>query len=1465
MATRFRAGELLRQTAFLWLGLLLPLLGWGQVTITPGGVAVTQNFNSIGTGTGAILPGGFKILIAGTTTGTVRTVGSYSASGATSTLSNAIGGSSTSASFTTAGTYNYGAGTDNTSTDRAVGALGSGSVSSVTLFEQFQNSSSTTGINSLSISYGAEKYRLGTNASGFSIVLYYSTDGTNWTAAGSNFNAVFAGGDANNNSFVNAPGATILISNQALTLPATVAAGGTFYLAWNYSATSGSVISNAQGLGIDDISITANGTTTPTTPTVSTSASALDLGSTVSGTASTPKTYNVSGTNLTSNIVVTAPNANVEVSLSSGSGYAGSVSVAYGTGTVTNVPIYVRIAAGAAAGTTISGNVTNVSGSATTQNVALSGSVTATPTPNPVPTITGLSPATAVAGSGDFTLTVNGTNFVSSSTATFNGISRTVAYVSATQLTVAVLAADIAAAGSYNVAVTNPTPGGGTTAASTASTFTVTAAPATTTLLQYSFTGSGTTAADAPPASSANVMGGGFSNGNNIARTTTANAYVTTNYSNTATTPATGEYLQFSITPTATYQVSLATLNYDDQSAAATKLPLRNAQVQYSTSNTFASFVALSTEAVTTSLTTHTIALSSVVGLQNVPAGNTIYFRVYPYNTTNGSATYTIDNVKLLGTIGPVVTTVYYTKPTGDLNTLATFGTNPDGSGTQPTSFAASSSVFNVSGTNRSFTANWVVSGSGSKVVLTAGASLVVPTSFAFTGTLDQLASSTLVLQNATVAGYSGITQGVQDASSTIDFAQTGTYTLPASSVLAMQNVRITNGTKTFAKNGGSVSNPTSSTVIAGNLLIDGATGVAGSGSTPFTTVELSGNLTLVGTAAFSSTPSTRLTLTMAGTGTQTITGNGSIIYLFRLRTGAGNNNVVLAGSTTPVEVGNASSGGVELFDGSTLSLNGNTLSSLVGGKAAFNSELQSDGTITFSPTSSLLMQTTASNIGYLYPTPGASTLNNLTITTASGDDVRVMGSDLTVNGALTLTSTASGLNFTGRTLTLNGTIAGNGVLYGDATSNLVVGGTGALGSLAFASGYQLLNNLTLNRTASGTVTLGTPLTVGSALTLTNGLLNTTATNLLTLADGATVNASANTDLNNPVSYVNGPLARTAAVANGSFSLLFPIGKAGKYRPLTLAATNQVAASTYTATQTEGNAGQSFATGSNLKRVSTVRYFAMASSTTTAGNFTGSITLSYGSDDYVNKPNDPGLVIAKRDATGTFANQWTNIGHGGDSGGNGNGPGGNPVAAGTLTSGSFSNFSDFTLGATNDNPYTASQVNPLPVELTSFAAQRGAGSGSAVTLRWTTASEHNSQQFVVERSLDGQAFAPVAEVAAAGTSLEPRNYAATDADAPSVALYYRLHQLDLDGSGSYSAVVAVTGSGAARAAYPNPTTGLLTVPGLAGQSVEVLDALGRSVRRTMLDATEELNLSSLPAGLYLLRLPGQRVQRIQKN
>ena len=80
---------------------------------------------------------------------------------------------------------------------------------------------------------------------------------------------------------------------------------------------------------------------------------------------------------------------------------------------------------------------------------------------NPPPALSSFSPASSTVGAGALTLTLSGSNFLTTSTVTYNGVAHAATYVSASALTITLSAADQVTAGSYAVVVTNPAPGGG--------------------------------------------------------------------------------------------------------------------------------------------------------------------------------------------------------------------------------------------------------------------------------------------------------------------------------------------------------------------------------------------------------------------------------------------------------------------------------------------------------------------------------------------------------------------------------------------------------------------------------------------------------------------------------------------------------------------------------------------------------------------------------------------------------------------------------------------------------------------------------------------------------------------------------------------------------------------------------------------------------------------------------------------
>src|SRR5690349_14901854 len=224
-------------------------------------VPSTQNFNSMGIPVSNVTPSNLPADFRQDQPATPRTLGTFSSAATTTTR---VAGANVLTNAAN-GCYNFGAGTTTLGdADRAVAFISSDTFTrSGNLYGQFVNNTGGA-LAGLQISYDVEKYRNGSNPAGFAYQLFYSLDGLNWTNAGPGFFTAFPG-DANNNGFATAPGATISITNK--TLNVLVANGANIYLAWNYSVVSGSLTSNAQALAIDNVSVLGIGNAQPTNPT----------------------------------------------------------------------------------------------------------------------------------------------------------------------------------------------------------------------------------------------------------------------------------------------------------------------------------------------------------------------------------------------------------------------------------------------------------------------------------------------------------------------------------------------------------------------------------------------------------------------------------------------------------------------------------------------------------------------------------------------------------------------------------------------------------------------------------------------------------------------------------------------------------------------------------------------------------------------------------------------------------------------------------------------------------------------------------------------------------------------------------------------------------------------------------------------------------------------------------------------
>ncbi|MCW3122295.1 MAG: hypothetical protein JWQ38_1787 [Flavipsychrobacter sp.] len=325
----------------------------------------------------------------------------------------------------------------------------------------------------------------------------------------------------------------------------------------------------------------------------------------------------------------------------------------------------------------------------------------------------------------------------------------------------------------------------------------------------------------------------------------------------------------------------------------------------------------------------------------------------------------------------------------------------------------------------------------------------------------------------------------------------TGTLTGSTLSSLVINTTGGLTGSLNFTTGSSMLNNLTLNTVTGGATL---ASDLAVNGFMTLTSgaLSLAGHtLTLNPTADISALGTG--TLTGSATSNLVINTTGGLTGMLNFTTG-GNmlNNLTLNTATGGAALASdlAISGLMTLTSGS-LSIVGRTLTL----NPTADVSASGTGTLTGSATSNLVVNTTGSLTGALRFATGTNTLNNFVVNTGAGTGVS-LGSDLGVNGLVTLT--AGTLTLAGHTLTLNPTsnLSGTGVgtITGSTSSSLVVKTTGGLtGALRFAAGAgSTLKNLTVN-TVSGATTLASDLKIDNLLTLTSGAM-AIANNTLTFA-----------------------------------------------------------------------------------------------------------------------------------------------------------------------------------------------------------------------------------------------------------------------------------------------------------------------------------------------------------------------------
>ncbi len=452
----------------------------------------------------------------------------------------------------------------------------------------------------------------------------------------------------------------------------------------------------------------------------------------------------------------------------------------------------------------------------------------------------------------------------------------------------------------------------------------------------------------------------------------------------------------------------------------------------------------------------------------------------------------------------------------------------------------------------------------------------------------------------------------------------------------------------------------------------------------------------------------------------------------------------------------------------------------------------------------------------------------------------------VSIKGGIIADGSAS-INNDGTITVANHSTAGNENWTNNASAAMLSG----TGTVVFNSSEQqnisgnyptTYSILALNNSSAAGVLLDTNCFVSDSLILNNGILHTTSAHILVIQNNAT------SDHGSVNSFIDGPIKK---VGNQAFT--FPLGNDTVWARLAISAPS-LATDTFTAEYFDA-AYTDVSTDGTFNNVSTVEYWTLSPDDGTS-NVTVKLfwedTARSGITDVISGD----LVVARYNGV-----DWTSEGQSAITSSN----------PGDVTSNVVTNFSPFTFGS------NSSAVNPLPIELLSFKARWDNDIQTTVKVEWTTGSEINNDYFELEHSSNAINWQKIATIPGSGNSNEIIYYSFYDEHPYEDITYYRLKQIDFDGSYEYSDIVAVSKTDFIEiiSIFPNPSKDFINVIIISSFDTEVnlfiADASGKIVYKFKSKIKTGLNIlnintSKLASGEYIVYVvTGSGQEKTAKN
>ena len=387
-------------------------------------------------------------------------------------------------------------------------------------------------------------------------------------------------------------------------------------------------------------------------------------------------------------------------------------------------------------------------------------------------------------------------------------------------------------------------------------------------------------------------------------------------------------------------------------------------------------------------------------------------------------------------------------------------------------------------------------------------------------------------------------------------------------------------------------------------------------------------------------------------------------------------------------------------------------------------------------------------------------------------------------------------------------------------------------------------DNLMFNRAGDGDIIVLGNITVNKQLDLIKGVVSL-GTNSLTLngnlgivADGTFIRTSS-----------TGQFIRKTASTGTEY--LFPVGQT-YYSPIKVSFTGGVNSnSTLSSRIVSGLHPNADPNVTNYAR--TNYFWEMHSSNMTNPNYT--VTLKYDDNSIINAggETESDLRPAKyNSSTGWLSSDQCTICYSGTVMGTSSINTNTNEIVWTGVTG-FSDFAGFGQGS----------GSPLPVVLTDFSANC---EEEGVIINWSTASEFNSSHFNIEKSNDGLNWDEMAQVASVGNSNQLINYSYVDRNETNGINYYRLIQVDIDGTQKqYAPILANCQNESTKTwmSYPNPSQNGFQVvcqqADLNGIAVlYIMDASGKTIEKREIEVKDGINMYMLnddfKPGIYFIKI-----------